>query len=145
MHLQSEIDSGYLFTNWSVANFNSGTYEIVLHSVCSTLGSPTPGIDDAWSRTIVGTVKLVDTFIDVISSSPANFATGYVGEDMYLTFSTDLNCDMTSGKYWFDVTVSIDGTSAPFTFFIVYCEGAILFVKPTGDGVRWCLFLNFQS
>ena len=133
--LQADVATGYLFGNWSVANFNTGTYEIVLHSICSTLGFANPGVDEYYSKIVEGTIQLVDTHMVIDSSYPPNMGTGRANEEFSATFNVPVDCDKTNGNYWFDVNVVVNGSAVPSTFFTVYCEDRTIYVKPNGNGV----------
>ena len=134
--VQADIQSGYLFGNWSVRNFNTGSYEIVLHAVCSTLGHAFPGIDDTWSKPVVGSIQLVDTYRVIDSSYPAHFASAYTGEELSITFNVPVNCDKDNGFYWFNVLLTQNSDfEVPSTYYIVHCEGYKIYIMPNGDGV----------
>ncbi len=130
------MESGYLFGNWSVRNFNKGTYEIVLHAVCSTLGVAEPGVDDTWSKPVYGTIQLEDTYRVIETSYPANYGVGYTGEEFSAKFNVPVGCDKNNGNYWFDVSLEMDGgAEVPSTFYTLHCEEHTIYVTPTGDGV----------
>jgi hypothetical protein len=135
MVLQADVATGYLFGNWSVANFNTGTYEIVLHSICSTLGFANPGVDDYYSYIVEGTIQLVDTHLAIASSYPPNMGTGRANEEFSATFNVPVDCDKNNGNYWFDVNVVVNGSAVPSTFFTVFCEDRTIYIKPNGNGV----------
>ncbi len=124
-----------MFGNWSVRNFNSGEYEIVLHAICSTMGYATPGIDESWSSIISGTIQLADRHRVIESSYPPNMGTGYVGEEISATFNLPVDCDKDNGKYWFDVKMEQNGQEIPSTYYTLFCEESTIYMKPTGDGV----------
>ena len=134
--MQEDADTGYLFGNWSVRNFNSGQYEIVLHAICSTLGYAEPGIDDTWSEPVVGTIQLVDRHRVIESSQPPNMGTGYMDEEISATFNIPVDCDKDNGNYWFDVMMEQRGEEIPSTYYTLYCEDRTIYMKPTGIGVR---------
>ena len=129
------MDTGYLFGNWNVRNFNTGTYEIILHAVCSTLGVAEPGVDETWSKPVVGTIQLVDRHRVIESSYPPNMGTGYIGEELSATFNIPVDCDKDNGNYWFDVRMEQSGDEIPSTFYTVFCEERTIYMKPTGVGV----------
>ncbi len=129
------MDSGYLFGDWSVRNFNTGEYEIVLHAVCSTLGHAEPGVDDTWSSVISGTIQLVDRHRVIESSYPHNMGTAYMGEELSATFNMPVGCDKDNGNYWFDVKMTQKGQELPSTYYTVFCEESTVYMKPTGNGV----------
>ena len=133
--LQPSVESGYLFGNWSVRNFNTGQYEIVLHGICSTLGVAEPGVDETWSKPVVGTIQLVDRHRVIESSYPANMGTGYMGEELSATFNMPVGCDKDNGNYWFDVKLTQNMTDVPVTYYTVFCEDRTVYIKPTGNGV----------
>ena len=124
--------TGYLFGNWSVANFNTGTYEIVLHAICSTLGFANPGVDDTYSSIVEGTIQLVDTHLAITSSYPPNMGTGHTDEEFSATFNVPVNCEKDNGLYWFRVSVLVNGTAVPSTYYTVFCEDHTIYVKPNG-------------
>jgi hypothetical protein len=135
MVLQAYVSNGDLSGNWNVANFNAGTYEIVLHSICSTLGFATPGIDDYYSKIMEGTIQLVDTRLAIASSYPPNMGTGRANEEFSATFNVPVNCDKNNGNYWFNVNVVVNGLAVSSTQFTVFCEDRTIYVKPSGNGV----------
>jgi hypothetical protein len=83
-------------------------HELVLHAICSTLGNAVPGIDDYWSNTVIGHIKLVDTHTAIESSYPSNSGITFTSDEFSATFNTDVDCDKESGNFWFNVNVSIN-------------------------------------
>ena len=129
------MDTGYLFTNWSVRGFNTADYEIVLHAICSTTGNALQGIDDYWSTPISGTIQLIDDHRVITTSYPPSNGIGFVGEEFSATFNIPVDCDQDNGLYWFDVQMWSNGTEIPSTFYKIYCQDYTIFFKPTGAGV----------
>jgi hypothetical protein len=140
-YLQASVDTGYLFGNWDVRNFNTGEYEIVLHAVCSTLGRAEPGVDESWSKPISGTIQLVDSHRVIQSSYPPNMGKGFVGEEISATFNMPVGCDKDNGSYWFDVKLTQNQNDVPGTYYTIFCEDRTVYIKPTGNGVSGCLWL----
>ncbi len=132
---QASVDTGYLFGNWDVRNFNTGEYEIVLHAICSVLGHAEAGVDETWSKPISGTIQLVDSHRVIESSYPPNMGKGFVGEEMSASFNLPVGCDKDNGNYWFDVKLTQNMTEVPSTFYTVFCEDRTVYIKPTGNGV----------
>ena len=116
-------------------NFNTASYEVILHAICSTTGNAIQGIDDYWSTPVVGTVQLVDRHLVLESSYPDNMGIAYTSDELTATFNLPVDCDKDNGNYWFDVQMSHLGDEIPSTYYTIYCEGRTIYMKPTGSGV----------
>ncbi len=103
--------------------------------MCSTLGVAEPGVDETWSKPVVGTIQLVDRYRVIESPYPPNMGTGYMGEEISATFNMPVGCDKDNGNYWFDVKMTQDGQEIPSTYYTVHCEESTIYMKPTGNGV----------